>query len=75
MEVFAAVNAAITGVMVGLYFQDLANRQAIRKQLLDELEATRRLLSTVNEAHNQITETVRKLTDRIAAFDLGAFRK
>ena len=75
MEVFAAVNAAITGVMIGFLLKDLQDRSAIRKQLMDELEATRRLLTTVNEAHNAITDTVKKLMDRIAAFDLGAFRK
>lgn len=75
MDIFISVNIAVTGFMIGFIYSDLKGRQKIREELKKELESLRILCSTVNESHNKLVENTKKISDRVAAFEMGSLRK
>lgn len=73
--VLVGVNLLATGVLIGLAACDFYVRKNIRQQLLSELIATQNLTKAIETSHNLLSDQVKKLHDRVAAFDMGAFRK
>lgn len=75
LEILLAANIFVTGLMIGLCAADFWQRQKIRAQLMAELEATRKLCQTVSESHNGLVEQSKRITDRVAAFEMVMVRK
>ena len=69
------LNLLATGFLIGLAACDFYVRKNIRQQLLTELSAAQNLTKAIETSHNALVEQVKKLHDRVAAFEMGAFRK
>lgn len=74
-DLLVGLNLLATGILIGLASCDYFVRKKIRDQLNAELGAAQRLTRAVEKSHNALMEQVTKLNDKVAAYDMGVFRK